>query len=313
MATTPAQVITFTGTMTVGGVKYPNATGTFALGAPATTTPPVAPPVTPPPVTTPPAAGTVPFPAALATGHALLEQHLPADLYSWRLTPGGIPVTNGSGVTEDPNSPRNVSVVTDGGLSVLQLAVKSAADCGVIQSPGQYTTASGVIEALVKFSGVTVGGSRAFAAWASFWLFGSGWPAGGELDTVETQFGTSFVSYHYGTGGADTEATTDPWTYPAKKVQLSPENTSAVPALPNILPDAWTHVTIAFGKDAAGDFKCDVYYNGTLYCTVAGPFVTGKPMWITAGTSFGAATLGASQAPYDQPGTLEVQYVRVFS
>jgi hypothetical protein len=317
MASTPARVIGISGTVTVDGVKYPGSTGSITLGAPATVTPPVTPPVTTPPVTppvTPPASGVAPHPAALATGHTLLNQYGPSDLYSWRFMPGSqTPPTNGSGVSADPNSPRNVSVATDGGLSVLRLAVTSAADCGVIQSPGQYPTSSGVVEALVKFSGITVGGSRAFAAWASFWLFGSGWPAGGELDTVETQFGTSFVSYHYGTGGADTEATTDPWTYPAKKVQLSPENTSAVPALPNILPDAWTYVTIAFGEDPAGDFKCDVYYNGTLYCTAAGPFVTGKPMWITAGTSFGAPTLGSGQAPYDQPGTLELQYVRVFS
>jgi hypothetical protein len=291
--------------MTVGGVKYPNATGTFALGAPAT--------VTPPPVT-PPASGTVPFPAALATGHALLNQYLPGDLFSWRFNPGTtVPVTNGSGVTANPGSPRNVSVTTDGGLSVLRLAVKSELDCGVIQSPGQYTTASGVIEALVKFSGVTVGGSAAFGAWSSFWLYGSGWPAGGELDAVETQFGNSFVSYHYGANGSDTEATTDPWAYAAKKVQLTPKNTTAAPVAPNILPDQWTHVTIAFGRDAGGNHKCDVYYEGLLYSTVAGSFVTGAPMFVTAGVSFGASTLGSSQAPYDQPGNIEIQYVRVFS
>jgi hypothetical protein len=307
MATTPAQVITFTGTMTVGGVTHTGVTGTFNLPGSAVVTLPVTPPVTPPPVATPPTAGTVPFPSALATGHALLEQHLPADLYSWRLTPGGIPVTNGSGVTEDPNSPRNVSVTTDGGLSVLKLAVTSAGDCGVIQSPGQYTTATGVVEALVKFSGFTNASGHFFAGWASLWMYGPDWPAQGEIDAVESQYGNSFVSYHYGSGSSS-EATTDPWTYPAKTVQLSPENSTAAPVAPNIVPDAWTHVTLAFGKG-----KCDVYYNGTLYCTISGSYVTNQPMFVTAGISFGAATLGASQAPYDQPGTLEVQYVRVFS
>jgi len=313
MATTPAQAITFTGAMTVAGVKYPNATGTFTLGAPATVTPP---PVTAPPVVTPPASGTVPFPAALATGHTLLNQYLPADLYSWRFMPGtqNVPPTNGSGVTEDPNSPRNVSVTTDGGVSVLRLAVTSAADCGVIQSPGTYPTASGVVEALVKFSGFVNASGHFFAGWASLWMFdGTDWPTGGEIDAVETQFGTSFVSYHYGTSGADTEATTDPWTYAAKKVQLSPKNTSAVPVAPNIVPDAWTHVTLAFGKDSGGNHKCDVYYEGVLYCTISGAYVTGNPMLVTAGTSFGASTLGSGQAPYDRPGTLELQYIRVFS
>lgn len=304
MAASTAQTITFSGTMTVGGVKYPNATGTFALGAPATVTPP---PVTPPPP------GTVPFPAALATGHALLNEYGPSDLFSWRYLPNSTaPVTNGSGITEDPSSPRNVSVVTDGGLSVLKLAVTSASDCGVIQSPGTYTTASGVIEALVKFSGVASASGHFFAGWASLWMYGPDWPAQGEIDAVETQFGNSYVSYHYGTGSSS-QATTDPWSYPAKTVQLSPENSTTVPAAPNILPDAWTHVTLAFGKDPGGNYKVDVYYNGTLYCTIAGSYVTAQPMFITAGTSFGGHVLGSNQSPYDQPGNIEIQYVRVFS
>jgi hypothetical protein len=308
MAASTPQVIGISGTVTVGGVKYPGSTGSITLGAPATTVPPVTPPVTPPPVTTPPASGTVPFPAALATGHALLNQYLPADLYSWRFMPGTqTPPTNGSGVTEDPNSPRNVSVTTDGGLSVLRLGVTSTSDCGVIQSPGTYSTATGVVEALVKFSGFTSASGHFFAGWASLWMYGPDWPAQGEIDAVESQYGNSFVSYHYGSGSSS-EATTDPWSYPAKTVQLSPENSTAAPVAPNIVPDAWTHVTLAFAKG-----KCDVYYNGTLYCTISGSYVTNQPMFVTAGISFGAGTLGASQAPYDQPGTLEVQYVRVFS
>lgn len=261
----------------------------------------------------PPPSGTVPYPPALATGHALLEQYLPADLYAWRYMPGTTtPVTNGSGVSENPASPRNVSVATDGGLSVLRLGVTSAADCGVIQSPGQYPTSSGVIEALVKFSGFTNASGHFFAAWASFWLYGEGWPANGEVDSVETQYGNSYVSYHYGSGSSS-QATTDPWTYPAKTVQLQPKNSTSAPAAPNILPDAWTYVTLAFGKAAGGGYYCDVYYNGALYCTISGSYVTGAPMWITAGTGFGASVLGSSQAPYDQPGNIELQYVRVFS
>jgi len=309
-ATAPAaaQVITFSGTITVGGVEHPGATGSFTLPAQAVVTPPVTPPVTTPPVTTPPVSGTVPYPPALASGHALLEQYLPADLYSWRFQPGTTtPVVNGSGVSENPASPRNVSVTTDGGLSVLKLACTSAADCGVIQSPGTYPTSSGVIEALVRFSGFTNASGHFFANWASLWLYGADWPGGGEIDAVETQYGQSFVSYHYGTG-ASSDATTDPWTYPAKTIQLQPENTTTAPVAPNIVPDAWTYVTLAFGSH-----QCEVFYNGVLYCTISGAFVTSGPMFVTAGTGFGAGTLGASQAPYDQPGTVEIQYVRVFS
>src|SRR5262249_1699456 len=161
--------------------------------------------------------------------------------------------------------PRNVTVTADGGVSVLRLAVTSTADCGVIQSPGKYPTDSGVIEALVKFSG---DGKGNFAAWASLWVYGDNWPPQGELDNVETQYGNSYVSYHYGSGSGS-EATTDPWAYPAKKVQLTPKNSTSAPAAPNILPDTWTRVTVAFGKGPGGGYKCDVYYDGALYCTVA--------------------------------------------
>jgi hypothetical protein len=242
----------------------------------------------------------------------LLEQYLPWDLYAWRFAPGtSTPVVNGSGVTENPDSTRNVTVTSDGGLSVLQLAVTSDSDCGVIQSPGTYPTASGVVEALVKFSGFEDSGSAAFSGWSSFWMYGANWPASGEIDAVETQYGNSYVSYHYGSGSSSV-ATTDPWAYAAKTVQLSPKNSTSAPAAPNIVPGAWTYVTLAFGKGASGNY-CDVYYNGELYCTVAGSYVTADPMWITAGISFGAPVLGANQAAYDQAGTLEIQYVRVFS
>jgi hypothetical protein len=278
------------GSATVGGVSFPV---TAAISLPG--------PVTPP-------SGTVPYPAALAAGHALLSQYLPGDLFSWRFNPGTtVPVTNGSGVTANPGSPRNVSVTTDGGLSVLRLAVKSAADCGAIQSPGTYPTSSGVIEALVKFSGFTNASGYFFAGWASLWTYGPDWPAQGEIDAVETQYGGSYVSYHYG-AGSSSQATTDPWSYPAKTVQLSPKNSTSAPVAPNIVPDAWTYVTLAFGQG-----KCDVYYNGTLYCTISGSYVTNDPMFVTAGISFGASTLGSSQAPYDQPGNIEIQWVRVFS
>lgn len=286
---------TVAGSAVVGGVSYPVSASVILPG------------VIPPP------SGTVPYPADLAAGHALLEHFLPADLYAWRFMPGTTtPVTNGSGVGEDPNSPRHVAVTTDGGLDVIQLATTSTADCGIIQSPGKFSTASGVVEALVKFSGFTSSSGHFFAGWGSFWMYGDNWPAGGEIDAVETQYGNSYVSYHYGSGSSS-QATTDPWSYPAKTVQLSPKNSALVPAPPNIVPDAWTYVTLAFGKDASGNYKCDVYYNGTLYCAIAGPYVTGAPMYITAGIGFGAPGLGSSQAPYDRPGNIAIQYVRVFS
>jgi hypothetical protein len=145
-------------------------------------------------------------------------------------------------------------------------------------------------------------------------MYGDNWPTGGEIDAVETQYGNSYVSYHYAVSGANAEATTDPWTYAAKKVQLSPKNTTgSLPAAPNIVPDVWTVVDIAFGRDSGGAYYADVYYNGTLYCHVDGPYVTGAPMFLTAGAGFGAGTLGSSQAPYDVPGNIQLSYVRVFS
>jgi len=290
-----------TGSATVGGASL-TATAMVTL-------PSVAP--------TPAPSSAVPYPAALATGHTLLNQYLPGDLYAWRFVPGTqTPVTNGSGITENPATPRNVSVTTDGGLSVLKLACTSAADCGIIQSPGTYPTSSGVVEALIKFSGFAYNGATVFADWASFWLYSADWPAGGEVDAVETSYGNSFVSYHYAstTSASSDTATTGPWAYTGKTVQLSPVNATSVPAAPNIVPDTWTYVTIAFGKNAAtGNYYADVYYNGVLYCAMSGPWVTGKPMCVTAGTSYGGAILGSNQTPFDQPGSIEIQYVRVFS
>ena len=290
-----ALTVSFSGTVTVGGVTYPESAGSVTLGTPA---PPAAP-------------AAVPHPPALAAGHTLTAQYLPAGLYAWRFKPGTtVPATNGSGVTADPGSPRNVTVTTDGDLPVLRLSATSPADCGVIQSPGRYPTASGVIEALVKFSGITAG--TGFSCQSALWMYGDGWPAGGELDAVETKFGNSYVSYHYGTG-TGSQVTTDPWTYPAKTAQLAPKNSTGAPAPPNIIPGQWTYVTLAFGRDATGNYRCEVFYNGTLYCTVAGPYVTGSPMFLTVSTSFSGPVPAAGQAPYDQPGTVDIQYVRIFS
>jgi len=289
-------------TVDIGGTAY-----VLTLPMPLALTPAGGTVTTPPPPPPPPA-GTVPYPAALAAGHALLHEYLPNDLLPWRFQADGkTPVVNGSGVSENPASPRNVEVTADGGVSVLKLSTTNAGDCGVIQSPAKYPTSSGVIETLIKFSGLP-DGSGHFADWGSLWMYGDNWPANGEIDAVETSYGNSYVSYHYGTNGQNTEATTNPWTYLAKQVQLQPKNSTSVPAAPNILPDKWTYVTLAFGPG-----KVDVYYDGTLYCTIAGPYVTGAPMYITAGLAFGAPGLGGNQAPYDAPGSIEIQYVRVFS
>ncbi len=258
---------------------------------------------------TPAPAAVVPYPAALAAGHPLVKEYLPADLLTWRYLPGTTtPVTNGGYPMSSAASPRHVSAAA----GVLTLACTNPDDCGVIQSPAKFPTASGVIEARVRFSG---NGAKAFADWSALWLYGDSWPANGEIDAVETQYGNSYVSYHYATGGGDTQASTDPWTYPVKKVQLSPENTAPLPVPPNIVPDAWTVVDIAFGRDAAAPnyYYADVYYNGALYCRIAGAYVTGAPMYLTAGAGYGAGTLGASQAPYDVPGNIQLSYIRVFA
>ncbi len=260
-----------------------------------------------------PASAVVPLPTALS-GHTLVHEYDPAELYTWRYLPGTTtPPTNGSGVSENPASPRNVTLTAGNGVNVIEMATTDNTDCGIIQSPATFPTASGVIEALIKFSGFQNSAGHVFADWSSLWMYGANWPTDGEIDAVEVSYGNNYVSYHYGTNGQDTEATTDPWTYPAKQVQLQPENSTTVPVAPNIVPDAWTVVDMAFGKDSSGNYYVDVYYNGTLYTHIDGAYVTGKPMLLTAGAGFGAAVLGSNQTPYDQPGNIQIQYIRVFS
>ena len=101
--------------------------------------------------------------------------------------------------------------------------------CAHIRSQFTVPTSGDVVEAMVWLpslsSAATVDGSSYPAGtlldWTSMWTDGAGatngtenWPADTEVDAVETQYGTNYISIHYGsvssTGGSTGVWTTEP-------------------------------------------------------------------------------------------------------
>lgn len=222
-----------------------------------------------------------PLPAALAD-HPYSMSFTPAQLYAWRFPknePGGKPC-NPSHVSLESG---DVSVNTNG----------RQGDCGVIQSLHEYPTVSGyVYEARVYFSAIPK--SRQFANWDSYWMYGNNWPVDGETDAVETTFGTQFVTYHYGKNNSSVSTCNRANGCDSKAGPLEPLS-------PNIEP-GWHTVDIAYGRK-----RIQVFYDGRLYVSIAGGFVTMKPAWIT----FSAGS-DSSMNKTGIPGSVKVAWVRVF-
>lgn len=237
-----------------------------------------------------------PLPAALSGHTRVTASYSAAELYEWRYYPGTtIPVDNGSGPCENSRSPRGVTLRSAG----VVLSATGSRECGNIQSPAKIPTASGVVQARVKFSGV--GSTARLADWAAMWLYGDNWPANGEIDAVEAQFGTSFVTYHYGTAARPLSASDEPAGW-GQAVQLTAQKGTK-----DITP-GWHTVDIAFARHEA-----DVYYDGRLYQRISGAYVTNKPMYLAFTTRYGAgAGLGPAQRPFDVPGSITIASVEVF-
>jgi len=278
-----------------------------------------------------------PYPAALhGQGHALAEEWKPADLMPWRFLPGtstNVTFGNANGASGQVNSTRYVSIVDD----YLHLESRGLTSAGCIQSPVLLPTASGVLECLIRFSGVSFDGQNRLPGWGSWWMYGPSWPVNGELDTVETMFGQSWVGYHWGNNATTQkwDASTNPWPmsgqwtggppYPpsGKVVQLQPMgangqprpagNTDSYPLAPNLLPDVWTHVTVAFDGSPPSR-RIRVWYDGTLYTAIQGDFVLGQPMWIACGTGFGNFSGGLGQDQrLEVTNSIDIRWVRRFT
>lgn len=232
----------------------------------------------------------LPFPAALA-GHPFSQEIDPPTLAgsTWN-HPGNAP----------GNCPANPSAVSLNSSGYAELDTTGAADnCTSIQSPQTMPTGPGyVYEADVYFS--------TFQDWPAFWMYGNSWPAQGEIDAVEANYGVNYVSWHYALcsrSASDSEISTNPWTYTCK--------TTVKPVGANITA-GWHIVDIAFTSTGV-----QVYYDGSLYVTINESVTTkgNDPMWVTfsegscAGQSGSECAAGAEGVA----GNVQVKYVRVFS
>lgn len=221
-------------------------------------------------------------------GHYTLTQSFtPAQLYAWRFptnSPGGWTCT-----TSQVQLSREVIALHTTGAD---------GNCAVIQSTQLFPTTSGVIEARIHLSAIP-GQPTQIADWASMWMYGPNWPTDGEIDAVESSYGSSAVTYHYGSSDP-----ADP-TYNSQYTTYRPLYGNAQPLTvtgPNVQP-GWNTVDIAFSAN-----EIRIYYNGTLYTTAEGSYITGKPAYLVFDdvSASGENTLGI-------PGTVLVKDVRVFS
>jgi hypothetical protein len=219
-----------------------------------------------------------PLPAPL-TGYHLAKQFTGADIagVAWKR-----PVNNPGGC---PPNPAAISLTKSGAASMRTSG--DAGDCVQAQSPHPYPTVPGyVYEASVYDS--------SFLDWGGYWTYASNWPAGGELDAVESLRGQSYVSYHY-TG--NTTVSTVPW------------HRSLTPVGKDITT-GWHIVDVAYFAK-----KIEVFYDGHLYVTIAGSYITTAPAWIVFGDgSCQSATYNvcASDADIGVAGNFEVKWLRIF-
>jgi hypothetical protein len=258
--------------------------------SPSPTTPsPV--PTSPSPSSSPSGGPSAPLPAALATGHPLVKTYLPADLTTaWaapQTHPGGCPTT-ASGATV--NAAGYAEVDTSGATN----------DCRSVESPAQMPTTAGY----VYESKILVTNPNEHMA---LWMYDSDdWPAGGETDLVEFEFGTSYVSWHQAGCGSSAELSNDPWTYACKTT------IKQVPGAANFTAGAWHTVDVSYTAKGV-----DVYYDGQLFISVPETVTQGG-----AAPSRFTVSEGSCNQPGDDEcaagvaqshGSVQVQYVSEFS
>lgn len=222
-----------------------------------------------------------PYPKALK-GRAYVETFGRTQLYKWR-EPQTFP----------GNCPANASQVSDHGAAVAVVTTGKNGNCSSIQSLHTYPVSNGyVYEAKVYFSAIP--GTKQFADWDSFWMYGNKWPSGGELDAVETTFGTQFLSYHYGSSNSAVST--------CNKSNGCDPSAGVVKALSANIKPGWHIIDIAYGSH-----RIQVFYDGREYASISGSFVNPKSAWITF--SAGSST---TQNKTGIRGTIAVKWLRVY-
>jgi hypothetical protein len=254
--------------------------------------PPVTPTVTP---TTPSATSTPTAPAPTSTGTGSSTSPLPKALAGHPLVTTFSPAAMASSWNDPQNDPggcnANPAAVSRNSSGFLQLTT-TGTNCVSAQSPSELTTKPGyVYEAKVYFS--TFAG-----VWPAVWMYGQNWPSQGEIDAIEDNYSTSYVTWHQANNYTIGDGS---WN-----------NQVLTPQSPDVKAGAWVTVDIAFTSTGVS-----VYYNGALYDTIKESVTTGgnDPMWLTIsesgcdGGGYNECATGVSPGP----GNVQVAYVKEFS
>jgi len=198
----------------------------------------------------------------------------------------------------------------------------NSTNCAHVRSQYTVPTSGDVVEAKIWLPSLSSAQSfdgdsypaGTLLDWASMWTDGANstngsenWPADTEVDAVESQYGTSFVSIHYGSlnssGGSTGDWTTEPKGW---------EGSGAIYATPNAgvadVQGGWNVVDIEFTSTVA-----NIYFNGALYITVPSSVLSHKPAYLNFGIS--GPNAGDPNNVYwpSGPASEDVQYVKVFS
>lgn len=237
------------------------------------------------------AASPVPLPAAIQPGAAYVKSWQPAELAG--------PTWN-----NPANSPgqcaANPAQVSINSLGNAQLTTTGkAGNCTSIQSPHLYPTKPGYIYETRFYASSVLN-------WSAWWFYGNRWPAQGEADIFEPQFGTSYVSWHSApcnSSASSSTKATDPWAYPCK--------TTVKPAGADI-GAGWHTLDAAFTTTGV-----DVYYDGHLYAHLPETLTatTNDQMWITFSEGSCNAIFENTCAPGGEgaPGNVQVAWMRVWT
>lgn len=194
--------------------------------------------------------------------------------------------------------------------------------CAHIRSQHTVPTSGDVIEAKVDLPGLSsaqaFGGTKYAAGtlmdWATMWLNGANttngaenWPADTEIDPVETQYGTNYLTVHYGSRTASGDSTGNWTTLPQGWA-----GAGAIYATPNAgvanVHSGWNVVDFQFTSTVA-----NIYFNGKRYITIPASALSHKPAYLNFGIS-GPNGGDPNNATWPSGhGTEDVQYVKVFS
>jgi hypothetical protein len=297
----------------------PTPTPTTPTPAPTTPTPTPT-PTTPTPTPTP--TPSAPYAPALSSYTTLAQSYAATDIINGGWAADANTTEEGGGTCPTANTTYS-SVLDAVVMTTSGTPTKSGStDCAHIRSQYTVPTSGDVVEAKIWLpslsSAETFDGSSYPAGtlidWASMWTDGANstngsenWPADTEVDAVESQYGTNFVSVHYGSvasgGGSTGDWTTEPegWEGPGA-IYASPNA-----GVPNV-QGGWNVVDIEFTSTVA-----NIYFNGELYITVPASILSHKPAYLDF------SIYGPNGNDPNNPlwpsgaGTEDVQYVRVFS